>query len=67
MGIIYCLEEECVVFDGPSLENLVIKVKMKGNRCYSLSLLKSNQLVLKDSINHSTWTLHRRLCHLHFR
>ncbi|KAM1699812.1 hypothetical protein ACFX2K_031115 [Malus domestica] len=57
----------CSVFDGPSLDNLVIKVKKKENRCYPLSLLHDNQLVLKASIDHSTRTWHRRLGHLNFR
>ncbi|CAN6693582.1 unnamed protein product [Malus baccata var. baccata] len=57
----------CSVFDGPSLDNLVIKVKKKENRCYPLSLLQDNRLVLKASIDHSTRTWHRRLGHLNFR
>ncbi|KAB2603956.1 retrovirus-related Pol polyprotein from transposon TNT 1-94 [Pyrus ussuriensis x Pyrus communis] len=55
------------VFDGPSLDNLIIKVKMKENRCYLISLLKNNQLVLKASIDHSTRTWHKRLGHLNFK
>ncbi|KAM1504399.1 hypothetical protein FF1_000502 [Malus domestica] len=39
----------CSVFDGPSLDNLVIKVKKKENRCYPISLWKNSQLVLKAS------------------
>nr|XP_028952695.1 uncharacterized protein LOC114822485 [Malus domestica] len=40
----------CSVYDGPSLENLVIKVRKKENRCYPLSLLKNTQLALNASI-----------------
>ncbi|KAM1651271.1 hypothetical protein ACFX13_004067 [Malus domestica] len=37
----------CSIFDGPSLDNLVIKVKKKENICYPLSLWKNNQLVFR--------------------
>ncbi|CAN6693795.1 unnamed protein product [Malus baccata var. baccata] len=37
----------CSIYDGPSLENLIIKVKKKENRCYPLSLVKNNQLVFE--------------------
>ncbi|KAB2605945.1 retrovirus-related Pol polyprotein from transposon TNT 1-94 [Pyrus ussuriensis x Pyrus communis] len=57
----------CSVFDGPLMDNLIIKVKMKENRCYLLSVLRNNQLVLKASIDHSTRTWHRRLGHLNFK
>ncbi|CAL2229033.1 unnamed protein product [Prunus armeniaca] len=40
----------CNVYDGPSLESLVMKVKKKVNRCYPLSLLSENQVVLKASV-----------------
>ncbi|BBH07811.1 hypothetical protein Prudu_019845 [Prunus dulcis] len=56
----------CSVYDGPSLESLVMKVKKKVNRCYPLVLLSENQVVLKASVTHSTETWHRRLGHLHF-
>ncbi|KAB2608123.1 retrovirus-related Pol polyprotein from transposon TNT 1-94 [Pyrus ussuriensis x Pyrus communis] len=57
----------CSIYDGPSLENLIIKVKKKENRCYPLSLVKDNHLVLKASLEHSTQFWHRRLGHLNFR
>ncbi|KAM0997729.1 hypothetical protein ACFX2C_007581 [Malus domestica] len=58
----------CSIFDGPSLDNLVIKVKKKENRCYPLSLWKNSQLVLKASIDaSSTWIWHKRLGHLNLR
>ncbi|CAL2238315.1 unnamed protein product [Prunus armeniaca] len=56
----------CSVYDGPSLESLVMKVKKKVNRCYPLASLSENQVVLKASVTHSTETWHRRLGHLHF-
>ncbi|KAM1223589.1 hypothetical protein ACFX2G_043549 [Malus domestica] len=58
----------CSVFDGPSLDNLVINVKKKENRCYPLSLWKNSQLVLKASTDtNSTWIWHKRLGHLNLR
>ncbi|KAM1224599.1 hypothetical protein COP2_044628 [Malus domestica] len=56
----------CNVYDGPSLECLVMKVKKKVNRCYPLALLSENQVVLKASVTHSTKIWHRKLGHLHF-
>ncbi|CAL2270573.1 unnamed protein product [Prunus armeniaca] len=56
----------CSVYDGPSLESLVMKVKKKVNRCYPLVLLSENQVVLKASVTHSTETWHKRFGHLHF-
>ncbi|CAN6560617.1 unnamed protein product [Malus baccata var. baccata] len=44
----------CSVYDGPSLECLIMKVKKKVNRCYPLVLLSENQVVLKASVTHST-------------
>ncbi|KAM1557973.1 hypothetical protein TB2_041407 [Malus domestica] len=58
----------CSVFDGPSLETLVIKVRKKENRCYPLSLLKNTQFALNASIGpDSTWIWHKRLGHLNLR
>ncbi|KAB2605950.1 hypothetical protein D8674_005667 [Pyrus ussuriensis x Pyrus communis] len=56
----------CSVYDGPSLECLVMRVKKKVNRCYPLTLFSENQMVLKASVTHSTETWHMRLRHLHF-
>ncbi|XP_008231555.1 PREDICTED: uncharacterized protein LOC103330726 [Prunus mume] len=61
-----CLSLEVIIYDGPSLESLVMKVKKKVNRCYPLALLSENQVVLKASVTHSTETWHKRLGHLHF-
>ncbi|KAI5347640.1 hypothetical protein L3X38_000527 [Prunus dulcis] len=57
----------CKVFDSSSMNCLIIKVPMKKNRCYPLSFLSENQLLMKASITHCTWTLHKRLGHLHFK
>lgn len=56
----------CNVFDGPSLDCLVIKVKKKVNRCYPLTLLPENQIVMKACVTYSTQIWHKRLGHLHF-
>ncbi|KAB2613178.1 hypothetical protein D8674_035494 [Pyrus ussuriensis x Pyrus communis] len=56
----------CNVYDGPSLECLVMRVKKKVNRCYPLTLFSENQMVLKASVTHSTEIWHRRFGHLHF-
>ncbi|KAM1099314.1 hypothetical protein TB2_005809 [Malus domestica] len=56
----------CNVYDGPSLECLVMRVKKKMNRCYPLTLFSGNQMVLKAGVTHSTEIWHRRFGHLHF-
>ncbi|KAB2608513.1 hypothetical protein D8674_011681 [Pyrus ussuriensis x Pyrus communis] len=56
----------CNVYDGPSLECLVMRVKKKVNRCYPLTLFSENQMVLKASVTYSTEIWHRRFGHLHF-
>ena len=60
-------EGMCKVFASSSMNCLIIKVPMKKNRCYPISLLAENQLLMKTSIVHSTWTWHKRLGHLHFK
>ncbi|KAM2744386.1 hypothetical protein PS2_020270 [Malus domestica] len=55
----------CSVYDGPSLECLIMKVKKKVNMCYPLVLLSENQVVLKASVTHSTEIWHKRFGHLH--
>ncbi|KAM1262144.1 hypothetical protein ACFX2G_027916 [Malus domestica] len=57
----------CSIFDGPSLDCLVLKVEMKKNRCYPLTLIQNDQVVLRAGISKSTWIWHKRLGHLHFR
>ncbi|CAL2239153.1 unnamed protein product [Prunus armeniaca] len=57
----------CSIFYSASLENLVIKVEMKRNRCYPLALLPNDYVALKTSVSHSTWTWHKRLGHLHLK
>lgn len=56
----------CSVFDGPSLDCLVIKVKKKINRCNPSTILPENQIALKASVIHSFEIWHMRLGHLHF-
>ncbi|KAI5324387.1 hypothetical protein L3X38_033460 [Prunus dulcis] len=60
-------EGKCKVFDSSSINCLIIRVPMKKNKCYPLSFLVENQLLMKASITHCTWTWHKRLGHLHFR
>ncbi|KAM2937487.1 hypothetical protein FF1_037375 [Malus domestica] len=40
---------------------------MKKNRCYPLTLIQNDQVVLRAGISKSTWIWHKRLGHLHFR
>ncbi|CAL2234198.1 unnamed protein product [Prunus armeniaca] len=66
----YCLvfgEGMCRVFDSPSMDYLIIKVPMKSNRCYPVSFLADNQLLMKTSFTQCTWMWHKRLGHLHFK
>lgn len=57
----------CCIFDGPSLDKLVIKVKMKNNRCYPLSLMQNDQIALRASVIECTWIWRKRLGHLNLR
>ncbi|CAL8157398.1 unnamed protein product [Prunus armeniaca] len=57
----------CRIFDGPSLDKLVIKVKMKNNRCYPLSLMQNYQIASRASVTECTWIWHKRLGHLNLR
>ncbi|XP_034212743.1 uncharacterized protein LOC117625258 [Prunus dulcis] len=57
----------CSIFEGPSLECLVIKVEMKRNRCYPLALLSNDHIALKASVSNFTWTWHKRLGQLHLK
>ncbi|KAI5314395.1 hypothetical protein L3X38_043571 [Prunus dulcis] len=58
---------ECCIYDSPSLDCLVIKVKMKNNRCYPLSLMEADHIALKASVTECTWIWHKRLGHLNLR
>lgn len=49
-------ERMCKVFDSFSMNCLIIKVSMKKNRCYPLCLLAENQLAMKATVTHCTWT-----------
>lgn len=60
-------EGMCKVFDSFSMNCLIIKVPMKKNRCYPLCLLVENQLAMKATVTHCTWTWNKRLGHLHFK
>ncbi|XP_016647074.1 PREDICTED: uncharacterized protein LOC107880314 [Prunus mume] len=57
----------CCIFDGPSLDKLVIKVKMKNNRCYPLSLMQNDQIALRANVTECTWIWHKTLGHLNLR
>ncbi|CAL8991681.1 unnamed protein product [Prunus brigantina] len=66
----YCLvfgEGMCRVFDSLSMDYLIIKVPMKSNRCYPVSFLADNQLLMKTSFTQCTWMWHKRLGHLNFK
>jgi len=60
-------EGMCKVFDSSSMGCLIMKVQMNKNRCYPVSLVGENQLLMKTNLVHSTWTWHKRLGHLHFK
>ncbi|XP_020421316.1 uncharacterized protein LOC109949642 [Prunus persica] len=55
----------CSIYDGSSLENLIMKVAMRKNRCYPLSLSSNDYVALRASVSNSTWFWHRRIGHLH--
>ncbi|CAL8990056.1 unnamed protein product [Prunus brigantina] len=57
----------CSIFDDASLENLIMKVEMKKNRCYPLSLSSNTYVALRAGVSHSTWIWHKRMGHLHFK
>ncbi|XP_015891217.1 uncharacterized protein LOC107425716 [Ziziphus jujuba] len=55
----------CHVYDGPTLENLVLKVKAKKNRCYPLTMTSSEQIALRVQAKFSVETWCKRMGHLH--
>ncbi|KAI5338328.1 hypothetical protein L3X38_017599 [Prunus dulcis] len=57
----------CNIFDDYSLENLVMKVAMRKNRCYPLSLSSNDFIALRAGVSHSTWIWHKRMGHLHLK
>ncbi|CAL9026795.1 unnamed protein product [Prunus brigantina] len=57
----------CSIFDDASLENLIMKVEMRKNRCYPLSLSSNSYVALRAGVSHSTWLWLKRMGHLHFK
>ncbi|KAI5348232.1 hypothetical protein L3X38_001119 [Prunus dulcis] len=57
----------CSIYDGSSLENLIMKVEMRKIRCYPLSLLSNDYVALRAGISNSTWIWHKRMGHLHLK
>ncbi|CAL8152562.1 unnamed protein product [Prunus armeniaca] len=55
------------IFDDSSMENLVVKVSMTGNRCFPLSLKHANSMAMKATVEESTWCWHRRFGHLNMQ
>lgn len=52
------------MFDSFSLDNLVVKVKMTRNRCFTLTMMPTDQVTLGVSITHCSQTWLKRLRHL---
>ncbi|KAI5317605.1 hypothetical protein L3X38_037312 [Prunus dulcis] len=59
-------ENKAVVFDDSSLNNVVAKVSMAGNKCFPLSLESMIPAARKASVVEDSWIWHRRLGHLNF-
>ncbi|XP_016651052.1 PREDICTED: uncharacterized protein LOC107881557 [Prunus mume] len=59
-------ENKAVVFDDSSLNNVVAKVPMAGNRCFPLSLESMTPAAKKAYVVEDSWVWHRRLGHLNF-
>ncbi|KAB2634886.1 triacylglycerol lipase SDP1 [Pyrus ussuriensis x Pyrus communis] len=55
------------IFDGWSLDNLVVRVQMTNNRCFPLTMIPINQLALKASVTHCLRIWHKKLGHLNDR
>ncbi|KAI5333988.1 hypothetical protein L3X38_024121 [Prunus dulcis] len=55
-----------IIFDDGSLNNVVAKVVMGGNRCFPLSLESMTPTVRKVSVIEDSWIWRRRLGHLNF-
>lgn len=55
------------IFDGWSLDNLVVRVQMTNNRCFPLTMMLANQLALKASVTHCLHIWHKKLGHLNDR
>ncbi|KAB2622242.1 hypothetical protein D8674_024424 [Pyrus ussuriensis x Pyrus communis] len=55
------------VFDDRSLQNLVVSVKQKGNRCFPLILNTNKELALRTNVQDCVRIWHKRFGHLNFR
>ncbi|KAM2439776.1 hypothetical protein PS1_021203 [Malus domestica] len=55
------------IFNGWSLDNLVVRVQMTNNRCFPPTMMPANQLTLKASVTHCMQIWHKRLGHLNNR
>nr|XP_008358577.2 uncharacterized protein LOC103422304 [Malus domestica] len=55
-----------LICDDSSLDNVVAKVAMTGNRCFPLSMESVNSVARKAAIQEDPWVWHRRLGHLNF-
>ncbi|CAN6570977.1 unnamed protein product [Malus baccata var. baccata] len=55
------------IFDGWSLDNLVVRVHMTNNRCFPLTMLPATQYALRAGITHCARIWHKRLGHLNER
>ncbi|CAL8161835.1 unnamed protein product [Prunus armeniaca] len=55
------------IFDDSSMENLVAKVSMTGNRCFPLSLKYANSVAMKAIVEESTWCWYKRFSHLNMQ
>ncbi|CAN6552218.1 unnamed protein product [Malus baccata var. baccata] len=54
------------VFDDRSLQNLVVNVKQKGNRCFPLILNTNKELALRTNVQECVRIWHKRFGHLNF-
>ncbi|CAL2232094.1 unnamed protein product [Prunus armeniaca] len=55
-----------IIFDDGSLNNVVAKVVMGGNRCFPLSLESMTPVARRASVTEDSWIWHRSLGHLNF-
>ncbi|KAI5348478.1 hypothetical protein L3X38_001365 [Prunus dulcis] len=55
-----------LICDDSSLDNVVAKVAMAGNRCFPLSMESICSMGMKAAVKEDPWIWHRRLGHLNF-
>ncbi|XP_016647150.1 PREDICTED: uncharacterized protein LOC107880366 [Prunus mume] len=55
-----------LICDDSSLDNVVAKVAMAGNRCSPLSMESVCSMGMKAAVQEDSWVWHRRLGHLNF-